>query len=520
MTGQTLQRSDVRSRRGAALRLLVIADLAAGREAGPFAVAPGAGGEDAALAAVAPTLSLVVPNRLGSGSRDLAVSLRFQRLEDFHPDAIAAQLPVVAAPAATAPTAAAGASALDSLLAQVEVPGADGRPAVSAQAAQVAEILQAEPFRALEADWRSLAFLAARAGAHPDVHVEILAAPKEAFLDAFFEQVFPAEHGGTSEVPLSAVVLGYEFDRTPADVEALRHAGRMGESLRVPFLGAVGAPFWGLRQARLLAGLPDLVRKLQGPEYAKWNGLRLEDASLWLCLAANRLLLRGAWGGGGTGQPLWGSGAYALAAVLARSFAAGGVRFPIAGETARLEDLVGVADGAQTPVEVLLPDAKVLELSTLGLAPLTAIRGETAAYIPSVPTLHAPKRYLQDGATRNAAMVATLPYQAFAGAAAHALQDLARETGGGLAADEVKRRFEEGLLDFLAGTQPEAGPAVEPTPSPEPGTEAVQPAPAIEVEVQPHAEDPQIWEVIARLRPSFRISGGEVDLVLGSAVPR
>ena len=493
MTGRTLQPPDVPGRRDVTLRLLVVADLAAGREAGPLAVE--SGGVDAALAAISPALSLVVPNRLGSGSRDLSVSLRFQRLDDFHPDALAAQIP---APEVAPP---AGASPLDSLLAQVEVPEAATR-----QAAQVVEIVKAEPFRALEADWRGLAFLAARAGAYPAVRLEVLAAPKEAFLDAFFEQVFPAEHGGTSEIPLSAVVLGYEFDRSPGDVEALRHAGQMGESLRVPFLAAVGAPFWGLRQARLLAGLPDLVRKLQGPEYAKWNGLRLEDASLWLCLAANRLLLRGARGDGGAGQPLWGSGAYALAAVLAQSFAAGGVSFPLAGETARLADVAG---SGETPVEVPLPDAKILELSKLGLAPLTATRGETAAHFPSVPTLHAPKRYVQDEATRNAAMVATLPYQAFAGAAAHVLQDLARETGGGLPAEEVKRRFEEGLHAFLgdAGTEPAAEPTGPTTPT-------------IEVEVQPHAEDPEIWEVIARLRPKFQISGGEVDLVLGSAVPR
>ncbi|HEX4963762.1 MAG TPA: type VI secretion system contractile sheath large subunit [Thermoanaerobaculia bacterium] len=500
MTEGNSQPQNVPGRRAAVLRLLVVADLAAGGEAGPLALTPEPGGIDAALAAVSPALSLVVPNRLGSAAKDLALSLRFRCLDDFHPEALAAQLPATSAAAAV--PAAGTASPLDALLAQVEVP----QTAQTPQTAQVAEILRAEPLRALEADWRGLDFLARRAAPHPVVRIEVLAAPKEAFLDAFFEQVFPAEHDGTAEVPLSAVVLGYEFDRSPGDVEMLRHAGRMGESLRVPFLAAVGAPFWGLRQARLLAGLPDLVRKLQGPEYAKWNGLRLEDASLWLCLAANRFRLRSAGDDGGAGQPLWGSGAYALAAVLVQGFAAGGVSFPLAGEAARLADL------SETPVEVPLPDAKILELSRLGLALLTAARGETAAHFPSLPTLHAPKRYVQDEATRNAVMVATLPYQAFAGAAAHVLQEIAHETGGGLAPEDVKRRFEEGLRAFLAGA------GTEPAPEPETATEPA--TPAIEVEVQPHAEDPGIWEVIVRLRPKFRISGGEVDLVLGSAVPR
>jgi type VI secretion system protein ImpC len=470
------------NRPAAALRLLVLADLAAGREAGPFAIENGV---DAALAAVAPALSLALPSPLGPGSRDVAVSLGFTRLDDFHPDAIAGRLP-----AATPGTPETGVSSpLDGLLAQVDLPAGQ-----SARAPQVTEIVKAESFRALEAGWRGVELLARYAESCPAIRLEILAAPKEAFLDAFFERVFPAEHEGTAEVPLSAVVLGYELDRGPGDVEMLRHVARMGESLRVPFLAAVGAPFWGLRQARLLAGLPDLVRKLQGPEYAKWNGLRAEEAAHWLCIAANRVLLRSAWDG--ATEPLWGSGAYAAAAVLIRGFAVGGVGFPLVGEAARLADL------GDPPVEVLLPDAKILELSRLGLVPLAAARGETAVHLPALPVLHSPKRYVQDEATLAAARVATLPYQAFAGAAAHALQDIARATGRGYAAEEVQQRFAAGLLAFLAGAEAE--------PMPE----------EVEVEVLPGAEDPEIWEVLARLRPKFQIAGGEVDLALGSAVAR
>ena len=482
------------------LRLLVVADLAPGGQGrqGDAAPLPLGGDAGEALAALAPTLALTVPNRLGPGARELAVSLRFARLEDFAPEAIAARLPPPAAGAASAPAAAApaaaGGSALDSLLAQVDVPALQ---VDSPQAAQANEILQSEAFRALEADWRGVDFLARRAAAHPAVPIaiEILPAAKEDFLDAFFDGVFAAEHEGTSEVPLSAVVLGYDFDRAPADVDMLRHAARMGESLRVPFLAAVGAPFWGLRQVKLLAGLPDLVRKLQGPEYAKWNGLRAEEASLWLSLAANRFLLRNAWSA--ADRPLWGSGAYALAAVLAQGFAAGGVSFPLAGEAAVLADLPG-----EPAVEVPLADAKSLELARIGLVPLVSTRGEASARLPALPSLHAPKRYVLDEATRAAAVAATLPYQAFAGAAAHALRELGATIDGGLPPEEVKRRCEEGLLAFLAGAE-----------------EAPEPA-EVEVEVQPDAEAPGLWEVMARLRPKLQISGGEVDLVLGSAVRR
>jgi type VI secretion system protein ImpC len=320
------------------------------------------------------------------------------------------------------------------------------------------------------------------------VRLEILPAGREDFLGVFWDRVFDEEHEGGSEVPLSAVVLGYEFDRSPADVELLRNLGRMGDSLRVPFLGAVGPAFWGIRQAKLLATLPDLVRRLEGSEYARWNALRKEEVALWLCLAANRPTVRDA--ASADDRPLHAPGGFALGAVLAQSFAAAGVRLPLTGPhpPARLDDLVPTE-----PVEVLLSDQKALELSRVGLAPLMARKGEPGAFFSAVPTLQIP-----------AAAVATLSYQVFAGTAAHALQGLGRDLGPGQPAEEVQRRAEEEMTAFLATA----------------GEPASAEVPQVQVEIQSPAEAPDVWEVMARLRPSFPISGAEVDLVLGSLVPR
>lgn len=391
------------------LRLLVLADLTPGREAGPLAV-DGPAGVDAALAELAPELG-----SLRSGA-----------------------------------------------------PPGDER------------------LRALEAAWRGVALLAARTG--PAVRLEILPAGREDFLGVFWDRVFDEEHEGDAEIPLSAVVLGYEFDRSPADVELLRNLGRMGDSLRVPFLGAVGPAFWGIRQAKLLATLPDLVRRLEGSEYARWNALRKEEVALWLCLAANRPTVRDALSA--DDRPLHVPGGFALGAVLAQSFAAAGVRLPLTGPQppARLDDLVPTE-----PVEVLLSDQKALELSRVGLAPLVARKGEPGAFFSAVPTLQI-----------HAAAVATLSYQVFAGTAAHALQGLGRDLGPGQPAEEVQRRAEEEMTAFLATA----------------GEPASADVPQVQVEIQSPAEAPDVWEVMARLRPSFPISGAEVDLVLGSLVPR
>lgn len=468
------------------LRLLVLADLAPGREADPLVV-DGPAGVDAALAELAPELTLAVPG--GAGAAPRPVTLRFTRLADFQPDALARAL------AADGPPPAAPGDPLDALLAQVDLPA--GVPAASSA------IAGDERLRALEAAWRGVALLAARTG--PAVRLEILPASREDFLGVFWDRVFDVEHEGGAEVPLSAVVLGYEFDRGPADVDVLRNLGRMGDSLRVPFLGAVGPAFWGIRQPKLLATLPDLVRRLEGSEYAKWNGLRRDEVALWLCLAANRPAVRDAWDA--NDRPLHAPGGFALGAVLAQSFAAAGVRLPLTGPQppARLDGLV-----ASEPVDVLLPDQKALELSRVGLAPLVARKGEPAAFFAAVPTLQVRKHYDREEASRSAAAVATLSYQVFAGGAAHALQALGRDLGPGRPAEEVQRRAEERMSAFLAT----AGAAPSSSEAPE-----VQ-VPEVQVEIQAPAEAPDVWEILARLRPSFPISGAEVDLVLGSIVPR
>lgn len=350
-------------------------------------------------------------------------------------------------------------------------------------------LVLAAPGAEAEAGTALLTRYAGGSAGHPALQVETLSAGRDDFLDVFYEQVFTAEHAGTPEVPLSAVVLGYEFDRGADDVETLRHLARMGESLRVPFLGAVGPGFWGIRQPALLANLPDLVRKLEGSEYAKWNLLRREEASLWLCLAANRVAL---------GSGLWGSGAYALGALLIQGFLADGLRFPLA--DAQLADL------PLPPVEAFLPDQKALEISRLGLAPLVARKGDAAVSFPAVPVLHLPKRYDKEEATRSEAAVATLSYQAFTGAAAHALDLLGRETAAGLPPETVQQHFAAGLRAFLGTAENAQG-----TPD----------APEdITVEVQPDPDNLDVWQVFARLRPAFPISGSAVDLVLGHTVPR
>jgi type VI secretion system protein ImpC len=517
------------------LRLLVLADLAPGREdARPLSLDPGVAGVEAALAALAPEVRVTVADRLGAGVRERSFSLRFTTLADFAPAALAsAALPDLARArdrlaagevveglatlAGDSPAASSGGgwgsvgSALDALLSQVDMPAKapadrslaellggpfDSPAALAAAAAELerrlvrqgVEIADSAPVRDLEAAWRGAERLALAAGGDGSVRLELLPASPGGALEAFFDTVFSAEYEGESAVPLSAVVLGFEVERGAEDVERLRQAARMGESLSVPFLGAVGPGFWGIRQPKLLANLPDLARKVKGPEYGKWNGLRGEEASIWLCLAANRIVLRPAHAESpqGSAGALTGAGSWALGEALIYAFREGGARFPS-------PSFPGTA-------EVALSETKALEIAEAGLAPFLRTAGdEEQIHFLALPALHAPKRYDRPQATLAAAAAATLPYQAFTGAAAHVLRRLGRGAEG-LSLAEIEERFRAGLRDFLAACG-ESGET------------------AVTVEIETDPEQPHLAQVAVRLTPAFTLSGAEVDLVLGCAVP-
>lgn len=455
---------------------------------------------------------------------------------------------------AAVPASATATEAIDSLLSKVELPAgtsgaptpgaladllsaavvpAAGRPAGDRQMLrdlvaeidarvthQVTAICEAPPLRALEAAWRGLKFLIDHTDFRRRIRLEILPASKEDFLNQFFERIFHTEYEGRSELPLAVVVADYAFDRSPGDLDALRHTGKMGASLRMLFLASASPAFWGVKRAKLLATLPDLVRKSRGPEYAKWNRFRTEEESGWLALAVNRFLLRDAWSEqsaavkrfswspGAATTPLWGSGAWALTAALVRGFAAEGLSFPMAGPRppALLEDLpvcpyvAGKGEAEPYPLEVRFSDRRVQELQTIGFAPLVARAGTDGAYFAAVPTFHAPERYDQEEATRASYLASTLPYQAFAAIASQVVERIGRELGGGRSQEEVAATFRDALLGFLANAEDE------PT------------AEEVDVEVRPNPEDPQLLDVTVRLRPRFQIHGGDVDLVLGTAV--
>lgn len=574
------------------LRLLVLADLAAGRGEAPSPVT--ADTLASFLERTAPSLNLHVPNRLGIGPQELPCALAFRTFDDFNVDRLARAHPLLEAVARVRATLEAarggrplaaellpslldacgggelgtairerlvsnpveapahtGDSAVDSLLGLVAVatvpppttglveglvnvltgPGTESalddalRILDNRLTLQLAVLADAAPLRDLEASWRGLRLLLERLRPDAPVVIEVQPTSKLDLLESFYDTHFEPEHGGKTDRPLGLVLAAFAFDRTPRDIEDLQDAARMAASLGVPFLLEAAPEFFGVKQAGLVVAMPDLAGKCRGPEYAKWNRLRADDASLWLTMAFNRVLLRPAWGDAGTevasfgwdgtaagaaNRPLWGSGAWALGAAVLQGFAAEGLRFPVAGAEgpAVLTGLqthlyrIGKAEPVALAVETAISDQKALELVESGFAPLVGLLGLGRAYFLSAPSVRAVARYDSEEATRASFRAATLPYQLFGSAAARALAGAASECAAGLGEDVVRARIHAALLDFLASAEPITEPE------------------EVEVEVIGSPNSIHLLDVAVRLRPAFPIYGGPVDLVLGTQALR
>lgn len=563
------------------LRLLIIADFALA-ESGPLRLE----GADlgSSLENLAPTFEVSVPNRLVERrGESLNCKLRCTDLPSFSPAAVARSLPALedflsarrqvsedlaastndlAATLAEMPQSLRDSDLgarlksrsappkaddrLSALLHQVELPGeepaqvlADLRDEIDRRLTrQIATVLAAPRVRSVEAAWRGLAFLLEQ-GAAESMEIELLSTTKDEFLDTFFEQAFHREYEGKVESPLAAVVLCYAFERTLPDLERLGHAARMGESLRVPFFASMGASYFGLKRLALVPNLPDLPGKSRGAEYAKWNGLRDAEHSLWLTLILNRFLLRDAWGAGGEAVaddfmwveesagddcgPLWGEGSWALGAVLARALGQGGLRLPMT--AVDLEGLPCRPYGGRRgepfpyPLEVRLVEDKSLEMAECGLVALVAEPGEHHARFPYLPTYHRARVYTTEEATRSSYQAATLPYQLFAALASRQLQEAAETLPTERSDVDLQQHFEKVFSTFL-GLPSGRQSTVEESLGEEKEAGNDLPEAPVTVEVDDDPENWNVRELTVRLKPPFEICGGAVDLVLGIQVPR
>jgi hypothetical protein len=170
------------------------------------------------------------------------------------------------------------------------------------------EALAAPPFSVLEPAWRGLRLVAERAG--KDVELQVLdseLAPAAARLDA-------------------ALAALPSFDRPDAifvaepigDTGALRALSAVGADYSVPIVVEGAPPLLAAGTARDVA-----LSAQDGAALPAWEELRADDVAAWCCVCMNRVVLASDGVGAAT-RTVLGSPVFALAGLLAQSYAATG----------------------------------------------------------------------------------------------------------------------------------------------------------------------------------------------------
>lgn len=410
---------------------------------------------------------------------------------------------------------------------------------------QVSVILHDKKFQEMESSWRSLKFLVDRTSFRSNIKVDMLNVSQQDLLDDFedapepvqsglYKQVYTMEYDQPGGEPYGAMISNFTFGRSAQDIELMQDAAKIAAATHCPFIGAVGADFFGLKSIRDLPNVPDLASMFEQSEYTKWNAFRDSEDSRYVGLTVPRFLLRLPYGNDSlpvkefdfeehvTGEEhskyLWGNASFAFATRLTESFAKNGwcvnIRGPQSG--GQVEDLPlhlyqsGGDTETKVPTEILIPDRREYEFAQQGFIPLSFYKNKSYAAFFSAQSVQRPKKYSTDEATANAKLSANLPYLFLVSRLSHYLKVIQRENIG---AAKEKEDLQRELDDWIQKLVTEM-------PNPDPELKARCPLKAAQIVVEDSADNPGFYRVTMKVRPHFQIEGVDVNLSLVSQMPK
>jgi type VI secretion system protein ImpC len=425
---------------------------------------------------IGPGLNLDLADRIrATGAGTLSIALRLQDINDFTPMGIARQIPELKPLLRERQAWASAQNPFES-----DDPGSSPDPDRSRGAermaevdrvisAQVAEVIIHPAFQRLEAAWRGLHYLVTQSETGETLKIKVLDVATQELADdlagavefersLIFQKVYDDVYGRFRGEPFGLLVGDYEFSRRPEDIALLGKIAKVAVASFAPFIAAASARLLGLDRWGEIDEPRDFERTLATDAYAEWRSFRLSPDARFIALTMPRVLARPAYGqagymgrdsaaapefrfdasalGPGRDSALWISAAWFYAQRVADSFA----RYDFPTETrgihggglveewpalVRLSSLESV-----TPVEVLLTDQRVADLSDLGLMPLVALRGTMTAVFFDNPSCARPRIDESPEASALAAASVQLPYILTISRFIHYFRAIARDRFG------------------------------------------------------------------------------------------
>jgi type VI secretion system ImpC/EvpB family protein len=355
--------------------------------------------------------------------------IRFQQIDDFHPDRLYARLDRFqrlrqsrAAPPAAPDddqiarllgkppvrNAAAPASGLDALIRDAVAPhvvkDTSAVNAVHLQAvdAAIAEdmraLLHAPAFQAIEAAWRGVHWLTSSLELDENLQLHLLDVTREELLADIVAAGGKLENTGLHRAVVDRSRSGVEGRRWSALVGLMRFGPATADIALLAALGLTASRAGGPCLADADLGLTDD----RAGEPAGWPALRRSEAATWIALAAPRILLRMPYGRHSdpvegfafeelAASPeaetfLWGHASLAMALLVGRAFMARGWEMD-PGDEPEIGDLPAYTferDGErqlQPCAERLLSDRDIDTLVKSGLVPIAGRRDRNSVVV-------------------------------------------------------------------------------------------------------------------------------------------
>ena len=414
---------------------------------------------------------------------------------------------------------------------------------------QLAAVMHAPEFTALEGSWRGLHHLVRESHTSSMLKLRVLNASKrelgrdlakavEFDQSRLFKAIYEDEFGTPGGEPIGALIGDYEFDNSFEDVECLTGMSQVSAAAFAPFISAASPQLFGFEDYRELSRPRDLSRIFESIEYAKWRGFRKSPDSRFVTLCMPRVLARIPYGPKtrridefdydealafeGDRIPhenyCWMNAAYVMGTRLTEAFVDTGWCTAIRGAEngGKVEGLPthifstdeGDAD-MKCPTEIAITDRRDAELAGLGFLPLCHYKNTDYAVFFGAQTTHKPDKYDRPEATANAAISARLPYIMATSRFAHYLKVIGRDKIGSFMEAEDCEAWLNRWINNYVNANDNAGPEAR----------ASYPLRDAKVKVEEIPGRPGSYNAVAWLRPWLQMEELTTSLRLVARIP-
>ena len=377
---------------------------------------------------------------------------------------------------------------------------------------QVNVIMKSQPFKSLESHWQGLNYLINHVDTKQNIKIKCLDVTKEELSQdqhvahqfnrsELFKKIYDTQFNMPGGEPYSVLLADYQFNHYRVDIDLLDNLSQVAQTCFAPLIAAADPSLFGFKQWSELTYPHDIEQIFEGSEYHPWHHLRERTNSRYITLTLPRMSIK---------DQCWINSAYALTERMCHAFHQYGWCTAIRGFEGggKVSNLPVCSN--QYPTEVSISDTREAELSRLGLMPLCYYQNTDHAVFFGSDSLHKPKLYDNENATRNAQIAARLPYIMATSRFAHYLKVIARDKiGAFMQREEVEHWLNHWINQYVNGNA-----------NSKHDLKNKYPLAAAKIEVRDIPEKPGSYQATAWLKPWLQLEELTTSLRLVAEIPK